>query len=120
MLEVRDSTYTRRFGDDRVTASDVIDLDPTNALATIVADLRRAESVPTATYDCIILTQTLQFIDEVPAALAECARILRPGGVLLATAPSVIRVDDERGPDGDYLASDRGIGPKAICGSFSD
>lgn len=102
VLEVRDSTYTTRFGGDRVTANDVIDLDPTNALATIVADLRRAEAIPTAAFDCIILTQTLQFIDDVPAALAECARILRPGGVLLATAPSVIWVDDERGPDGDY------------------
>ncbi len=37
----------------------------------------------TRTYDCIILTQTLQLIDDLGAAIAECSRILRPGGVLL-------------------------------------
>ena len=67
-----------------------------------IADLRRADAIPSATYDCIILTQTLQLIDDIPAVLAECARILRPGGVLLATVPSVIRVDDEGGLDGDF------------------
>ncbi|MBI3493624.1 MAG: polysaccharide deacetylase family protein, partial [Acidobacteria bacterium] len=34
--------------------------------------------------------------------IAECARILRPGGVLLATVPCTIRVDDEGGQDGDF------------------
>jgi peptidoglycan/xylan/chitin deacetylase (PgdA/CDA1 family) len=49
-----------------------------------------------------VLTQTLHLIDDMAAVVAECARILRPGGVLLATAPSVIRVDDEAGVGGDY------------------
>ena len=35
------------------------------------------------------------------SAIAECARILKPGGVLLVTAPTLIRVDDEGGLDGD-------------------
>ena len=34
--------------------------------------------------------------------LAECARILSPGGVMLATVPSVVRVEDEDGGDGDF------------------
>jgi peptidoglycan/xylan/chitin deacetylase (PgdA/CDA1 family) len=102
VLEVRDSRYTQRFGGDAVTKCDVLDLDPTNDTATIKADLRHLDAIARATYDCVILTQTLQFIDDIPAALAESARVLRPGGVLLATAPSIVRVDDERGPDGDY------------------
>ena len=102
VLEVRDAVYTRRFGGTAVTTSDVIDIDPANGAATIIADLRSADAIPSATYDCIILTQTLQLIDDVAAVLAECARILRPGGVLLATVPSTIRVDDEGGPDGDF------------------
>ena len=102
VLEVRDRVYTLRFGGDAVTSSDVLDIDSANSQATIVADLRHADAIPTATYDCVILTQTLQLIDDIPAALAECARILRPGGVLLATAPSVIRLDDEGGLDGDF------------------
>jgi peptidoglycan/xylan/chitin deacetylase (PgdA/CDA1 family)/SAM-dependent methyltransferase len=102
VLEVRDPVYTQRFGGDAVTASDVIDIDSGNGMATVIADLRRANAIASATYDCIILTQTLQLIDDIPAVLAECARILRPGGVLLATVPSVIRVDDEGGLDGDF------------------
>jgi peptidoglycan/xylan/chitin deacetylase (PgdA/CDA1 family)/glycosyltransferase involved in cell wall biosynthesis len=102
VLEVRDSIYTQRFGGSRVVSSEVLDIDPSNPLATVVADLRRADTIPSSTYDCIILTHTLHLIDDMAAAIRHCARILRPGGVLLATVPSVNRVDDERGPDGDF------------------
>src|SRR5207249_3792775 len=93
VLEVREPMYTDRFGGDAVTARDVIDHDPANPRATIVADLRTATAIADATYDCIILTQTLHLVDDIRGVVAECARMLRPGGVLLATAPSVIRVD---------------------------
>jgi peptidoglycan/xylan/chitin deacetylase (PgdA/CDA1 family) len=102
VLEVRDSTYTQRFGGSAVTAVDVVDIDPANNLATVTADLRRADGIASGTYDCIVLTQTLQFVDDMTAVLGECARILRPGGVLLVTAPSVTRVDDEGGVEGDF------------------
>jgi peptidoglycan/xylan/chitin deacetylase (PgdA/CDA1 family)/glycosyltransferase involved in cell wall biosynthesis len=61
----------------------------------------RFDAVPTASYDCIVLTQTLHLVDDIVAVLSECARILAPGGVLLATVPSVTRVEDEAGRDGD-------------------
>ncbi|HYM22732.1 MAG TPA: trifunctional glycosyltransferase/class I SAM-dependent methyltransferase/polysaccharide deacetylase [Vicinamibacterales bacterium] len=102
VLEVRDSVYTQRFGGSAVDRRDVVDIDSTNTTATIVADLRRADAIASNTYDCIILTQTLHLIDDMAAVIAECERILRPGGVLLLTGPSVIRVDDERGVDGDF------------------
>ena len=102
VLEVKEPMYTQRFGGDAVISSDVIDIDPTNRLATITGDLRRADGIPTATFDCVILTQTLHVIDDMAAALAECERILRPGGVLLLTAPSVSRVDPASGLDGDF------------------
>ncbi|HMD37383.1 MAG TPA: trifunctional glycosyltransferase/class I SAM-dependent methyltransferase/polysaccharide deacetylase [Vicinamibacterales bacterium] len=102
VLEVRDSAYTQRFGGDRVERCDVVDIDSANPAATIVADLRRADPIASNTYDCIILTQTLHLVDDMPAVLGECGRMLRPGGVLLLTGPSVIRVDDERGVDGDF------------------
>lgn len=118
VLEVRDRIYTQRFGGDAVTAGDVIDVDPGNGMATVIADLRRADAIPSATYDCIILTQTLQLIDDIPAVLAECARILRPGGVLLVTVPSVIRVDDEAGPDGDFWRLTEASARKLFAGVF--
>jgi SAM-dependent methyltransferase len=92
VLEVKNSDYTRRFGKG-VECSDVVDIDPANPLATIVVDLAAADGIPAATFDCVILTQTLQYIYQPQAAMAHACRILRPGGVLLMTVPGIIKMD---------------------------
>jgi SAM-dependent methyltransferase len=89
VLEIRDSTYTRRFGGDRISVSDVLDVDGDNPRATIVGDLTDAGHIPSDTFDCIIFTQTLHFIYDVHAAAMTLCRILKPGGVLLATFPGI-------------------------------
>ncbi len=101
VLEVRNSDYTQRFGQD-VTRADVLDIDPTNPRATIVADLTIAEAVPADQFDCFILTQTLQFIYDTRAALRHAHRLLRPGGVLLVTVPSISRIAPRYGLRTDY------------------
>jgi SAM-dependent methyltransferase len=88
VLEVKDSTYTDSVGVG-VTQRDVLDVDPMNALATFVADLAAADGLPAATFDCFILTQTLQYIYDVRSAVSHAHRILRSGGALLATVPVV-------------------------------
>lgn len=102
VLEVQEDDYTRRYGGSAVTRSDVVDVDESNHNATIIADLRAAPNIPAASYDCVILTQTLHVIDDMAAVLAECWRVLKPGGVLLATLPCASRVCLEYGPEGDY------------------
>jgi peptidoglycan/xylan/chitin deacetylase (PgdA/CDA1 family) len=102
VLEVQENDFTRRFGGCRVTTSDVVDLDESNPRATVVADLRHAPGIASDRYDCVILTQTLHVIDDVSAVLLECRRILRAGGVLLATVPAASRVCLEYGADGDF------------------
>lgn len=92
VLEVGDATYTRRFGAERVTRSDVLHVDPDAPGATVVADLADAAHVPASSFDCIILTQTLHLIFDVPAAIATLHRILAPGGVVLATVPGISQV----------------------------
>jgi SAM-dependent methyltransferase len=91
VLEMLNSDYTRRFGAD-VERSDVLDLDARNPDATIVANLTAADAVASDTFDCFILTQTLQFVEDVPAAIGHAQRILRPGGTLLCTVPAVSRI----------------------------
>ena len=100
-LEVKESRYIKRFGTG-VSRVDVIDIDPDNPAATIVADLARADHVPSESFDCFVLTQTLQFIYAVEAAVREAHRFLRPGGVLLATVPAVSRIDRHAGLEGDF------------------
>lgn len=88
-LEVVDDTYVRRFGGDRVMKSDAIDHFPSSH-ANILGDLRDLSGViADNTYDCIVLTQTLNVIDDYHAAIRECKRILKPGGSLLVTMPTV-------------------------------
>jgi SAM-dependent methyltransferase len=91
VLELLDDTYTRRFGAD-LEQCDVLDVDTSNPNATIVADLARADAIPSGSFDCFILTQTLQFVYDLPAAVGHVWRILKPGGVVLCTLPSVSRI----------------------------
>lgn len=87
VLEVGEDTYTRRYGAGRVSRSDILHVDAGNPRATIVADLADAPELPDDTFDCVILTQTLQYLYDAPAAARTLHRILKPGGALLVTVP---------------------------------
>ena len=97
VLEIAAPDYTSKFGTG-VERSDILMATEGNPQATIVGDLADAPQIPDDTFDCAIVTQTLQFIYDVRAALATLHRILVPGGVLLATAPGltkISRIEDE-------------------------
>lgn len=101
-LELLNRNYTAEFGGDKVTKSDILDIDRGNDQATIHGDLRDLKNIKSGTYDCIILTQVLQFIDEFETGVRECRRILKPGGVILVSAPTVSRADVASGVDNDF------------------
>ena len=94
VLEIGDDSYTRQFGSLRVTHSDVLHVSRDNPNATIVGDLASADHIESDAFDCVILTQTLHLIYDVRAALVTLHRILRPGGVLLATFPGLSQIAD--------------------------
>jgi len=91
VLEVADNGYTLRFGGDRVSRSDVLDIVPTE-FTTLVGDLGTGAGIPTAAFDCIVLTQVLLLIYDVKAAIAHGYGALRPGGVLLVTLPGISQI----------------------------
>ncbi len=93
VLEVGDDTYTRRFGGNQVSIRDVLHVKEGNPQATIVADLARADQVPSDAFDCLILTQTLHLLYDMPAAVRTIHRILKPGGVCLATVPGISQLE---------------------------
>ena len=92
VLEIGDDRYTRQFGGDRVARSDVLHVHPDNPRATIVADLTRADQIPSNRFDCILLTQTLPFIYDIRTAVAALYRVLAPGGVVLATMGGITQM----------------------------
>jgi SAM-dependent methyltransferase len=104
VLEVADRTYTGRFAaPGHLTTSDVLDVDPANAQATLVLDLGAEGELPLARFDCIICTQTLLLIYDVHAAIRNLYGLLAPGGVLLLTVPGISQIcREEVGRSGDY------------------
>ena len=92
VLEIADNSYTTRFGAQRVTRSDVLHVQAGNPKATIVASLVSSEPIPSDAFDCVILTQTLPFIYDLRAAIRTVYRILKPGGVVLATFPGICQI----------------------------
>lgn len=102
VLEIGDRAYTTRFGGDNVSGSDVLNVDPNDSQATIIADLTRADHIPSDRFDCIILTQTLHLIFDLSTAIKTVHRLLKPGGVLLATFPGISRLSVSEWPDSWY------------------
>jgi len=103
VLEVGDNHITQAYGKDRVTRSDVLHAEPGNPQATVVGDLSTGEGVPVGVYDCIILTQVVQHIYDVRAAIKHTCAALKPGGVVLVTTlglGQISRYDADRW--GDY------------------
>ncbi len=95
VCEMANRDYTAHYGGGRVTRSDVLDIDARNPLATVIADLTAPGSLPEGAFDCFILTQTISYIYDCGAALANAYHALAPGGVLLVTVPSIIKYHRE-------------------------
>lgn len=92
VLEVGNRQMTSRYGAGRVTTSDVLHVSQPDPPTTILADLSDGTGIPSAAFDCFILTQTLQLIYDAHAAIRTVHRILKPGGVALVTVPAITRL----------------------------
>jgi len=92
VLEIKEPLYTKRFGGNRVVNSDVLHAEPGNPQATLVGDLTQGDHLPSERFDCIIFSQTLQYIYDARAAVRTLYRLLRPSGVLLLTVPGITQI----------------------------
>ena len=101
VLEVGNRNYTQRYGSD-VEHCDVLDNNPDNPQATLLIDLENAEALPSSQYDCLVLTQVLQFVFHLRPCLEHLHRTMRSRGVLLASVPCVSRLDLAYGEGKDY------------------
>ena len=88
-LEIHDKNYIEKYGSNRVTTADILDVDTKNEQANIYADLADAHNIKSNTYDTLIITHTIGLIPEHEKAIAELYRILKPGGSLLLTVAAL-------------------------------
>lgn len=103
VLEIGGNEYTLQYGGTRVKRSEILHARSGDPNATYVDDLTVGTTLPAAAFDCVICTQTLNVIPDIQAALSTLHRILKPGGVLLATVPGISKVyRDKHGMWIDY------------------
>ncbi|MCL2024293.1 MAG: class I SAM-dependent methyltransferase [Coriobacteriia bacterium] len=92
VLEIGCRTYTERYGN-HVTQSDILSHEAcAEDVPTIVGDLADCPAIPNETYDCVVLTQVLCCLPDVMGALREVYRILKPGGFVLCTMPTISQI----------------------------
>jgi hypothetical protein len=125
VLEIKDNAYTTRYGGSRIRTSTILDIDPTNPQATLIADITQPGALPEAAFDAIVITQALQFFTKPTLALTNCHTALRPGGTLLLTAPTIGRLSPST-PHADlwrltpaglgHLLASAWTGPVTVCG----
>ncbi len=103
VLEISNNDYTVRFGGAKIARSDILHPDDGNPRATIVADLAVPNPDLEGRFDCIICTQTLQFIYGFRSAVTQLHRWLKAGGVALVTVPCISQISrEDMKQTGDY------------------
>jgi SAM-dependent methyltransferase len=92
VLEIGDNTYTCKFGQERVTESVVLHVAEQKEHVTLIGSLTDIDAFPACSFDCFIVTQTLQAIFDVPSAVRTIYHSLKPGGVALITIPGISKI----------------------------
>ena len=89
VLEIQNSSYTERYGHD-LTRADSFDMEP-RFTPTYLCDFAHCERViPSDSYDCLLLQNTLTHFRELDLCLAQALRVVRPGGTILASAAGLL------------------------------
>ena len=88
VLEVEESLYSRKFGQ-HVRSFNTLHVTEKVTPETIVADLSQPALLPQNRFDCFICTQTFHYIYDIDKGVEGTYQLLKPGGVLLATMPTV-------------------------------
>jgi hypothetical protein len=91
VLEVQDSFYSRKFAKSD-SVLEVIHCSNENNKATIIGDLTNIQTLPQATIDCFICTQTLNFIFDVKSAIVGIRHVLKEEGVALVTVAGLCQI----------------------------
>lgn len=120
VLEISEDTYTRKFGGERVSKIDVLHYDNPAPPATLTGDLTDAPHIPSNTFDCVIITQTLMLLYDLPSTIRTLHRILKPGGTVLATMAGLTQIADPQWRDTWYWGLTRGSGRRTFADVFGD
>lgn len=91
-LEIAESTYTKKFGKEKVKKALVFNVRKNQSKADVIGDLATGEGIKENLVDCFIMTQTLPFIYDIHSTVKNAIKILKPGGSLLVTVPGITQI----------------------------
>jgi SAM-dependent methyltransferase len=89
ILECGGQRYRTLVPPPHIVSYDVVDLNPHTPFVTIRGDIQHLGTIATSTYDVVICTQVLQYVDDPTRAVSELRRVLCPGGRLLLSVPFI-------------------------------
>ncbi len=93
VLEIAEDLYTQKFGEKNKLNSYILDfsgIDNSNNVINI--DLTDVENVPINKFDCIICTQTLNFIFDFNKAIESIFKMLKENGTALVTVAGISQI----------------------------
>lgn len=104
VLEIQGTGHTLRFGH-ALRDTHTVDINPAFA-ATYTCDLALADGViPSDRYDAFLLPNTLCVLRDIDGCLRQALRVVRPGGVVLATTATFVPLNPDT-PDYWRLTAD--------------
>ncbi len=89
VMEIESDDYIRRFGGSRVSETWILHVKGWGGKNVIKGNFETGEGLRENMVDCLICTQTLQYIYDLPSAARHIYEILRPGGTALITVPGI-------------------------------
>ena len=92
VLEIGETTYSSKYASKDSKLHVLTKDNPPSGVMLVDGDLTVPDSLPNKKMDCFICTQTLNFIQDVHAAIEGCYSVLSDGGVLLATVSGISQV----------------------------
>lgn len=90
-LEIAEDTYTKQFGEDRVTASMMLHVEGWG-INVVKGNLETGEGIAPEAFDTMIITQTLMFIYDVESAVKNIYTGLHKGGSALVTVSGISQI----------------------------
>lgn len=88
VMEIANNKYIKKFGGDRVNKEIILHVKGWGNKA-IKGNLETGEGLKENMVDCLICTQTLQYIYDIKKTAQNIYKILRPSGVALITVPGI-------------------------------
>lgn len=85
-MEIAEDRYIKMFGEN-VTKTMILHVNGWGGMDVIKGNLATGEGLVENSVDCLICTQTLQFIYDIHSVVKNIYRVLKPGGTAMITVP---------------------------------